>query len=80
MEKKITEFKIGQKIELTSIEGGDVFKTKITSLGLRLGQNIEIISIQPFNGPLVIKVSSTQIAIGRGMANKLLGKLVNGDK
>lgn len=54
------------------LEGGAEFQRKISDLGVRVGKRVKIISSQPFRGPLVIKISSMTIAIGRGMASKII--------
>ena len=54
------------------LEGGYGFQRKISSLGIRIGKRIKIISSQPFRGPLVVEVDSMRIAIGGGMANKII--------
>ena len=41
-------------------------------MGIREGQIIEVISKQPFLGPLTIQVGKCKMTIGREMAHKIL--------
>ena len=52
--------------------GGMGFQRKISSMGIRIGKIVRVISHQPFHGPIMIQVDSMRIAIGRGMANKII--------
>ena len=54
------------------LEGGREFQRKVSDLGIRIGKQVEIVSCQPFRGPLVIKIDSMRIALGRGMASKII--------
>jgi len=44
--------------------------TRITDIGIRVGKNIEIIR-NGGNGPILIKIDESRIAIGRGVAMKI---------
>jgi len=48
-------------------------KAKITSIdGGHEGQEIKVVSKQPFRGPITIKVCGSQMTLGRGMARRIL--------
>ena len=72
MEIPLSGLENGKTAIIKDLEGGFGFKRKISSLGIRVGKQIRIISTQPFRGPLVIKIDSMRVAIGRGMANKII--------
>ena len=61
-----------KKAKITSIDGGHGFQRRLQVLGIREGQEIKIVSKQPFRGPLTIKVCGSQMTLGRGMARKIL--------
>jgi len=61
-----------KKAKITSITGGHGFQKKLQVLGIREGQEIKIVSKQPFRGPITIKVCGSQMTLGRGMARKIL--------
>jgi len=61
-----------KKAKINSIIGGHGFQIKLQAMGIRKGQEITVISRQPFRGPLTIKVCGSHMTLGRGMANKIL--------
>lgn len=63
--------------KIVKIDGGTVVQKKLESLGLRLGGKIKKLSSSVFGGPVVIRAGRTHIAIGRGMANKIIVELEN---
>ena len=63
--------------KVVKIEGGAVFHKKFESLGLRLGVKIKKLSSSVFGGPVVIRAGRTNIAIGKGMANKITVEIEN---
>jgi Fe2+ transport system protein FeoA len=42
------------------------------NMGIREGAIIKKLSVQPFSGPVIIRVANCEIAIGRGMASSIL--------
>ena len=44
----------GKKARIISIHGGHGFQRKLRVMGVREGQEIKIVSKQPFRGPLTI--------------------------
>lgn len=45
---------------------------RLSDLGLTPGTNVTVIKSAPFNGPLEVCVRGTRLAIGRGMATRIL--------
>ena len=45
---------------------------RLTDLGLTPGTRITVVKSAPFNGPLEINVRGSRLAIGRGMASRIL--------
>jgi len=48
------------------------FVKRLTDLGLTPGINVTVVKSAPFNGPLEICVRNSRLAIGRGMASRIL--------
>lgn len=44
---------------------------KFNVMGIKIGDKIEILTKQPFNGPVVIKHKQTKLVIGKGMFDKI---------
>ena len=62
---------IHKKAKITAIHGGHHFHRKMFVMNLRVGQTIEVISKQPFRGPITIAVGNCNMTIGRGMAHHI---------
>ncbi|QTA83658.1 Ferric uptake regulator [Desulfonema limicola] len=65
---------LGQKREILTVSeftGGMASRMRLLSMGLRIGDKVEIIS-NSGNGQLVIAVDCKRYAIGRGLAEKIL--------
>jgi Fe2+ transport system protein FeoA len=73
----LTDLKTGQNGIIEGINGGLNLKNRLESLNLREGKRIRKISSAPFHGPIVIEVGGCKIAIGRGMASKILVEVSN---
>jgi len=62
----------GQKATVAYLDGGLGFKEKVRSVGIREGKTVEVVTKEPFGGPLVVKIDNkTTISIGRGMASRI---------
>lgn len=65
-------------VKLVSIEGGLSITRRLMELGLTPGVHLKV--IQDSGGPLIINVRNSKIALGRGMADKLLVDLIDGEE
>ena len=70
--KNLTQVSKGKNLEVVKIEGGKIFQEKVESLGLRVGVNVKKLSTQVMSGPITIQVGSSKVALGRGMAKKII--------
>lgn len=75
MEMPLTQLGIGKTATVKGIEGGFSFRGRILSLGIRIGKKIRVMSTHPMGGPLVVEIDGMMIAIGRGMAHKIIVEL-----
>jgi Fe2+ transport system protein FeoA len=48
------------------------FAKRLADLGLTPGTNVTVVKSAPFNGPLEVCVRGSRLAIGRGMASRIL--------
>lgn len=62
----------GQKGTIVGVLGGYGLRRRLEAMGVRPGKTITKVSGQAFRGPVTLKVDHTQIAIGFGMANKIV--------
>jgi ferrous iron transport protein A len=70
MAKNLLQLKRNQWAKVTDILGGFGLRRKLESLGVRVGSRILKVSDAP--GPVVVNVGGTQLAIGKGMASKII--------
>ena len=68
----LAELKAGITGTVTSIDGGHGITNRLDAMGIRCGIKITKLSGQFMRGPVIIKVGSTQVAIGYGMAKKVM--------
>ena len=69
--KILAHLPVKTKARIISIHRGHHFHHRMTVMGLREGQIIEVLSKQPFMGPLTIAIGNSKMTIGRGMAHKI---------
>ncbi len=69
---ELTNLSQGKVGTIKEFRGGQEFIKKAEAIGLRVGKKVSIISMQPFHGPVIVEVDNTTIALGRGMAQKIL--------
>jgi len=66
----------GQSAKVISVEGGRGLKQRLQNLGIREGAVIKKERGMFAFGPIIVKAGSTQIALGRGMASKVVVELL----
>jgi ferrous iron transport protein A len=68
----LTRMKEGEKGKVVDIQGGWGLIRKLEALGIRIGTEIVKVSSQLMRGPIIVRVGNTQVAIGFGMARKII--------
>jgi len=68
----LTQMKAGQSGAVTEIQGGYGLIRRIQSLGIREGKRITKVSSHFWRGPQTIKVDNLRVAIGFGMAKRII--------
>jgi len=71
-EKLLTDLKVGEEAEIIAIRGGHGMRGRLRALGLSEGQRVKKLSHVGLGGPVVILVNRAQVAIGRGMARRII--------
>ena len=64
---------IGEEVCLEKVRGGNKLLHRLTALGLTPGVTLKI--IQDAGGPLLLSVRDSRIALGRGMAQRVMVRL-----
>ena len=63
--------KQGERFEITDFTGGATARIRLSSMGLRIGDKIDVINNLD-KGQLVIAVAHQRYVLGRGLAKKIL--------
>lgn len=71
-EKPLTELRMDEEGEIVALHGGRGFQARLRVLGLAEGQRIRKLSGVGFGGPVIVSVNRAQVAIGRGMARRII--------
>ena len=56
--------------KVVEIDGGHNMRHKLETIGLRVGSRVT--KIRDAGGPVVVKVGRLQLAVGRGMASRVI--------
>jgi ferrous iron transport protein A len=76
----LSKMGVNQSGIISSLEGGGKFQVRLQALNLRIGKRIKKISTNPFRGPIVIEIDQSRLALGHGMANKVMVEITGGDE
>jgi Fe2+ transport system protein FeoA len=75
----LTEAATGVRLKVTGIGGGHGVRQRLFALGLHINDTVELSSQAIFRGPVLIKnlTSGTSVALGRGIAQKILVEILD---
>ncbi len=62
----------GQSGRVMQIDGGIGMVNRLNALGIRPGKKITKVSSMMMRGPVTVQLGGTRLAIGFGMANRIL--------
>jgi ferrous iron transport protein A len=68
----LAQMKTGQTGTVVGILGGHGLIRRLDALGVRPGKKVTKLSSTLFHGPVMLKVNNTQVAVGFGMARKII--------
>ena len=73
-ERKLTlaEMRTGQTGTVLEVQGGHGIVGRLDALGIRPGRKVTKLSSTLFRGPVMLRVNNTQVALGFGMAKKII--------
>jgi len=71
----LAQLQTGQSGIVVEIRGGRWIMSRLNALGIRPAKRITKVSSMLMRGPVTIEVDRAQVAIGFGMANKIIVKL-----
>ena len=68
----LRQMQAGQSGIVVQIQGGHGLINRLSALGIRPGKRITKVGSMFMRGPVTIQLGSAQVAIGFGMANKVI--------
>jgi ferrous iron transport protein A len=63
---------IGRRVKVLEVTGGQGIRRNLSQLGIHVGDDLTVQRRGIMGGPLIIRVNGAEMAIGRGMANRVL--------
>jgi Fe2+ transport system protein FeoA len=75
--RPLTSARRGETVQVVRIEAGRRLSQRLVELGLTPGVVIQVVHVN--SGPILIAVRGARLAIGRGMAEKILVKTPEGE-
>lgn len=61
----------GEEVRLISIQGGQGLRKRLADLGLNVGMTVRVVRRSP-DGPMILGVKESRLALGRGMAHRVI--------
>ena len=74
----LTRMNAGQSGKVVRVQGGNGLVNRLGVLGIRPGKRITKVSSMLMHGPVTVEVDVSHVAIGFGMANKVIVELEPG--
>jgi ferrous iron transport protein A len=68
----LAEMRTGQTGTVVGVMGGHGLIRRLDALGIRPGRKVTKLSSTLFSGPVILRVDNTQVAVGFGMARKII--------
>jgi ferrous iron transport protein A len=68
----LAEMKAGQTGIVVGVLGGHGLIQRLDALGIRPGRKVTKLSSTLFRGPVTLRVNNSQVAVGFGMARKII--------
>lgn len=68
----VSKLKPGQSGKVIDIQGGAGMIARLSALGIRPGRMVTKVSSMMWRGPVTIQTGGTRLAIGHGMASRIM--------
>ncbi|MBA7513505.1 hypothetical protein ES705_05521 [subsurface metagenome] len=75
MDKLLSEFGPQEQGKIITLLGGRGLQARLRALGLAEGRVVRKLSALGWGGPVIVLVNRAQVAIGRGMARRIVVSL-----
>lgn len=71
----LTRLQEGESGVVVDVQGGHGLIRRLESLGIRVGKKVTKVSSQLMRGPVTVRVDNSEVAMGFGMARKIVVEL-----
>jgi len=68
---KLIDVPLDGHVRLLDVQGRGL-RAKLIQYGLHMGDCIHLLRVAPLGGPLLVEVNGREVALGRGVAEKIL--------
>ena len=72
MTVRLAECRRGDRVRIVQVDAGRGAVLNLMNLGLDVGHVVELLQRSPLHGPLVVSHDGTEVALGYGLAEKIL--------
>jgi ferrous iron transport protein A len=69
--KPLVMVKPGESAHIAGVEGGRHLRARLAAMGLNPGALVRVVA-NSLHGPFIVALGDTRLALGRGMAHKIL--------
>ena len=75
----LADARFGEKLRVLGRGEGGRLGESLSGIGIHIGDEVVVVRAAPFHGPLLVEVPSSgvRVALGRGMAEKVLVEPAN---
>ena len=67
------------RARIVAIEGGHGIQSRLAQMGIHIGDHVSVDSRGAFRGPILLAVHGAQVAIGRGVARRIVVEIAKGN-
>ncbi|GAB4169200.1 MAG: hypothetical protein Kow00108_02710 [Calditrichia bacterium] len=72
MNATLNEIPVGNTVKIIDFQGGIQFKLRLSKMGLSKGMMVKVKRNAIFSGPVVVETMGREIALGRGVAERII--------
>ncbi len=70
--KRLLQIHPGTSVRVIDFEGGKNLRSKLIQYGIYPGDYLRLLRKAPLGGPLLVECNDREIALGRGVADKII--------
>jgi ferrous iron transport protein A len=70
--KTLLQFSPGESVRVIDFAGGVNLRSKMIQYGIHPGDCMRLVRKAPLGGPLLVECNQREIALGRGVADKII--------